>query len=133
MNSVFADTFYFLAFLNPNDPAHQTAVEFSRKSRTRLITTAWVLGELADGLSRSVLRRSYRSFLQVVEASPNNEIVWWDPALFRRAVVLYDARPDKHWSLTDCISFAVMQERNITDALTADHHFEQAGFVALLK
>ena len=46
---------------------------------------------------------------------------------------MFAARPDKDWSLTDCISFVVMQERNIQDALTADHHFEQAGFVALLK
>jgi predicted nucleic acid-binding protein len=46
---------------------------------------------------------------------------------------LYHLRPDKQWSLTDCISFLVMSEEGITEALTADHHFEQAGFVALLK
>jgi len=52
---------------------------------------------------------------------------------FDRGASFFAARPDKDWSLTDCISFVVMQERGITDALTADHHFEQAGFVALLK
>jgi predicted nucleic acid-binding protein len=53
--------------------------------------------------------------------------------LFRRGFDLYADRPDKEWSLTDCISFVVMTDRRITDALTGDHHFEQAGFVAILK
>jgi predicted nucleic acid-binding protein len=50
-----------------------------------------------------------------------------------RGIQLYDSRPDKQWSLTDCISFVVMQDRGIVEALTGDHHFEQAGFTALLK
>jgi hypothetical protein len=50
-----------------------------------------------------------------------------------RGLALYAARPDKEWSLTDCVSFLVMQDHGVTEALTADHHFEQAGFVALLK
>ena len=54
-------------------------------------------------------------------------------SLFQEGVQLYNARPDKDWSLTDCISFVVMQEHGLTDALTGDHHFEQAGFTALLK
>jgi hypothetical protein len=53
--------------------------------------------------------------------------------LFDRGVALYESRPDKEWSLTDCISFVVMADHGITEALTGDRHFEQAGFVALLK
>ena len=56
-----------------------------------------------------------------------------DSFYFDEGVRLYVARPDKDWSLTDCISFVVMRERGITEALTGDRHFEQAGFVALLK
>lgn len=53
--------------------------------------------------------------------------------LHNRSIKLYASRPDKQWSLTDCISFEVMRREGITEALTGDHHFEQAGFVALLK
>jgi predicted nucleic acid-binding protein len=56
-----------------------------------------------------------------------------DANLFDRGVELYDARPDKHWSLTDCISFVAMQDHGISEALTGDRHFEQAGFVALMR
>jgi hypothetical protein len=53
--------------------------------------------------------------------------------LFDARVALYGERMDKDWPLTDCISFVVMQREGITDALTGDRHFEQAGFVPLLK
>ncbi|MEX0702442.1 MAG: hypothetical protein WD069_10140 [Planctomycetales bacterium] len=56
-----------------------------------------------------------------------------DAALFDAGISLYESRADKHWSLTDCISFVVMQQHGLVDALTGDHHFEQAGFNALLK
>ena len=55
-----------------------------------------------------------------------------DPALWQRGWQLYCARPDKEWGLTDCLSFVVMQEQGVFDAFTADHHFEQAGFIRLL-
>ena len=56
-----------------------------------------------------------------------------DSTLFRRAVDLYRNRPDKKWGLTDCMSFVVMQQENLTDVLTADEHFTQAGFRALMS
>jgi hypothetical protein len=134
MNVFFADTFFFIALLSPRDSAHRRVAEFAaRTTRMHLVTTTWVFTELADGLSKSVDRCWFRQLLDNFESNPNHEIVWPDESLFRRGVELYDARPDKQWSLTDCISFVVMQERGITDALTGDHHFEQAGFVALLK
>ena len=133
MSPVFADAFYFLAFLNPKDAAHQRAIEFAKNSDSPLVTSSWVLTEVADGLAKSSQRRLFRVMLQELEDSPDDHIIWWDTALFHRAVVLYDSRADKHWSLTDCTSFVIMREQGITEALTGDHHFEQAGFVALLK
>lgn len=59
-------------------------------------------------------------------------IVAASPELMHRGIELYEARSDKDWSLTDCTSFIVMQDRGLTDALTGDHHFEQAGFRPLL-
>jgi predicted nucleic acid-binding protein len=65
--------------------------------------------------------------------TPKGKITPADPKLFDEGVKLFESRSDKEWSLTDCISFVVMQREGIAEALTGDHHFEQAGFVALLK
>jgi uncharacterized protein len=133
MKLVFADTFYFFAFVNPQDAAHRRAIRFSQNSATPLITTGWVLTEVADGLAKTPNRHLFRFLLRMLDSSASNRIEWGDAPLFRRGAALYDARPDKKWSLTDCISFVVMREHGITEALTGDHHFEQAGFTALLK
>jgi uncharacterized protein len=133
MNSVFADTFYFLALLNVKDAAHARACEYSESQDVLLVTTAWVLTEVANSLARSSKRQVFRRLLEDLEASPENHVVAASQDLFQRGLELYDARPDKQWSLTDCISFVVMQEHGVRDALTGDHHFEQAGFVALLR
>jgi uncharacterized protein len=133
MTSIFADTFYFLAIVNVRDAAHQKAVAFSDVHDGTLVTTAWVLTELADGLSRSAQRKAFRRVLDDLDADPNTILIPPSPRLFQKGAKLYDARPDKLWSLTDCISFVVMEEQGISDALTGDHHFEQAGFNALLK
>ena len=96
-------------------------------------TTAWVVQELADGLSSPKSRGAFLSFLDTLEADENTTLVELDPALWRRGLALYRTRLDKAWSLTDCISFIVMTDRGLTDALTGDHHFEQAGFRVLLR
>ncbi len=95
--------------------------------------TAWVLTEFADGLANTPNRHLYQAILDDLQQEPSATIVPASQDLFERGQQLYFARPDKQWSLTDCISFVVMQELGINDALTADHHFEQASFVALLK
>lgn len=133
MNRVFADTFYFLAILNPKDQAHAKAVHFSESHDASLTTTSWVLTELADGLSRSTQRRAFGRILADLANDPETILVPPSQSLFDEGVKLYNARSDKNWSLTDCISFVVMRQYGMSDALTADHHFEQAGFVALLK
>ena len=132
MTRIFADSYFFFAILNPRDPAHAKAMDFSRRNRGPLVTTAWVLTELADGLASTPRRQTFRQVMEDIQAHRANLIVSASAELFGKGVDLYNARPDKQWSLTDCISFIVMSEQRITDALTADHHFEQAGFTALL-
>jgi uncharacterized protein len=133
MIRIFADSFYFFALLNPNDAAHQRALQFSKHHRGPLLTTAWVLVELADGLARTTHRSLFHQIERDLEANPGHLIITHDEMLFREGIDLNDARPDKEWSLTDCISFVVMQKEGVSDALTGDRHFEQAGFHALLK
>ena len=133
MNRFFADAHFFFAILNPKDSAHPKAMDFARRSRAPLVTTAWVLTELADGLATTPRRQVFRQVLKDLETNKANLIVPANAETFEKGVELYHARLDKQWSLTDCISFVVMTEEGITEALTADHHFEQAGFTALLK
>jgi hypothetical protein len=134
MTTVFADTYYFLALVNANDPGHARAVAFTKGFKSRMTTTAWVLVEMADALAFSTIGRAeFLSTWNDLQADPDAEIIGSDDQLRADGIQLYSQRPDKEWSLTDCVSFVVMQRRGITDALTKDHHFEQAGFVALLK
>ncbi len=134
MRAVFADTFYFLALLNPADQAHARAVAFTRSFRDRMVTTDWVITELADALAGTAQGRAEAlATLADLRTDPDAEIVPFSPGLMADGLDLYARRPDKQWSLTDCVSFVVMERDGITDALTGDHHFEQAGFAALLK
>jgi hypothetical protein len=133
MTPVFADTFFFLALINPRDAAHARAVAAANTQINPLITTAWVLTEIADGLADTPDRHLFQTILADLEAEPRATVIPATQDLFERGVRLYIARRDKHWSLTDCISFLVMEDGRIAEALTADHHFEQAGFLALLK
>ena len=129
----FADTFALIAWLNPRDIDHNRVVAFLDGFTGRLVTTEWVLIELADALSAPTARSTVSAFLQAVRTDPLFDIVGYDPAVYQAGFELFAARTDKAWSLTDCISFAVMAERGLSDALTADHHFDQAGFRAVFK
>ncbi len=133
MNAYFADTFYYLALLNPSDEAHEAVLRMTAALDRPLITTAWVLTEVADALCAPERRVATAEFIDSVRADREVQVVPPTAELFTRGIALFRSRPDKHWSLTDCISFAVMGECGIREALTADHHFEQAGFAALLK
>ena len=132
MKTLFADSFYWFAIANPNDASHAAAVAYSRTPAV-LVTSSFVLVEVADGFCKSSSRASFLHILRVIENDDFHVVVPADQFLLDRGVALYAARLDKDWSLTDCILFVVMKERGITEALTGDHHFEQAGFVALLK
>jgi len=132
MTEVFADAFYYIALLNPADQHHAAAVEATKNFRVPCVTTSWVLMEVADALSLPSVRRRTHQFLTQIAGDPNTTIVADHEPWYARGLMLYGSRQDKSWSLTDCISFEVMTQRGISDALTGDHHFVQAGFRALL-
>ena len=133
MRRVFVVTSYYLALLSPHDALHAAAVEWSRNLRCRVVVTEFVLVELANALSRAGTRQVFTGLLVILHADPLVKIVPLHRTLYQRGCELYTSRPDKDWSLTDCISFVVMKHEGINEALTADRHFEQAGFKALLK
>lgn len=132
MNAAFADTFYFLALLNRRDAKHERAIAASQVRGRSLLTTEFVLLELADALSQPPLREEFDAILGLVQNTPTFRVVPATTDLLHRGIRLYNARADKAWQLTDCISFVVMEQEGLRDALTGDRHFEQAGFNVLL-
>jgi len=133
MKGLFADTFFLLGLANPHDEAHLRSVAFAKEHRGLLLTTGWILAEVGDALAAPKNRVRAARFVGAILQAPQFHVV--PPRLdqLERGLALYAHRPDKSWSLTDCISFAVMEEEDLTEAVTADHHFEQAGFRALLQ
>jgi len=132
MSTVFADSSYYFAFLNSKDELHVRARAFTEGFDGRMVTTAWVLTEVADGMADPMDRPAFIAFLEGLRTDPQVRIAPASQGLWDAGIARYAARPDKDWSLTDCISFVVMEPEGISDALTGDHHFAQAGFNALL-
>jgi predicted nucleic acid-binding protein len=133
MREVFADTFYFIAVLGRDLDARRNALAAGADRNRRMVTTAWVLTEVANFLDRPHERQAFIELAAALGRSRQVLLLPCEDDLWRRGLTFYGSRLDKEWSLTDCISFVVMSERRITDALTGDHHFEQAGFTALLR
>ena len=129
----FVDTGHWLALTDAGDQYHARARALAASVRPPLVTTDAVLLEVGNALAAVRWRGLGVALLDDVRASRDVEVVSLTPDLFERAVALYRTRPDKEWGVTDCVSFVVMRERGITEALAADHHFEQAGFRALLR
>jgi len=133
MKRVFADTSFYVAIINERDVVHEAARSFSSGYRGDIITTEYVLVELGNWLARSVRRERFGIIIKQILADPKTIVVPAERSLLSEGVSLYVSRPDKEWSLTDCISFVVMGRFGLRDALTVDHHFHQAGFNALLS
>ena len=132
MTGRFADTSFYVAMLNTRDTWHSLAIECSQQFRGLSVTTDFVLIELGNWLFRSGDRAAFVNLMAQLRSDPKTIIIPASRNGFDEGFNLYERRPDKDWSLTDCISFVVMHERKMSDALTGDHHFEQAGFHALL-
>lgn len=133
MDQSFADTSYYIALINPHDDMHGVAKLMTAALTGGIVTTAWVVNELANYLARPPNRTLFLEMLDHMRRDPNVSIVPMSQAMFDRGIDLYARRLDKEWSVTDCISFIVMQDHALSDALTSDHHFSQAGFNVLLK
>ena len=133
MNGVFADTSYYVALMGEHDQHHGAAVALAQAFFGEIITTDFVLVEVGNWLSRAADRPVFLRLLEVLSADPQTTVMPATRDLFDAGRSLFCAAADKDWSLTDCISFVVMQQLGLADALTADHHFEQAGFAALLR
>jgi predicted nucleic acid-binding protein len=133
MRGVFADTFYYISLINPDDFSHAEALAAAESIDRTVVTTAWVLVEVADALCRPDLRKYVTSLYDSLGDDRHVRIIGPGKKWYDRGWKFFNSRPDKAWSLTDCISFTVMTDLGLTDALTADHHFEQAGFRALMK
>jgi predicted nucleic acid-binding protein len=132
MKALFADTSYFVALVGPSDQFHTRAIELSESLLGRVITTEYVLVETGGMLSRPEDRPAFVNLVRDLESDPSVQIVPASQALFRAGFDLFARRPDKEWSLVDCLSFVTMKQRRLEGALTADRHFAQAGFRALL-
>jgi len=136
MTEVFLDTSFAIALSSATDQNHARAVRLANQietNKTRLVTTQAILLEIGNSLSKQKYRAAAIQLLESIEADPNVEVVLLTNSLYRLAFSLFKQRDDKEWGLVDCISFIVMQDRGIADALTTDTHFQQAGFRALLK
>jgi uncharacterized protein len=133
VNKIFVDTLFVVALINQRDQYHQLASELADSLETHpLITTDAVLLEIGNALARNYKDEA----VEIIEhflASDEVEIVRLTPELFAEAFALYKTHQDKTWGLVDCISFVVMKQAGVTQALTFDQHFVQAGFQALMR
>jgi uncharacterized protein len=130
---IFIDTSYLAALALPRDSLHQRANRWAEVISEPLITTDFVVCEFGNGLSKPELRDKLHGMLRWLRGRDEVVIIQASRAWLEIGLELHQARADKSWSLTDCISFEVMKSCGVRQALTNDHHFEQAGFEALLR
>jgi len=130
---IFLDTGHILALVDADDEYNKEANWAAAAVEGKMVTTEAVLTEIGNALSRTRWRQVAIDNIEDLRNDPDIEILAVDTLLFDRAFQLYSSRPDKEWGMSDCISFVVMQERGIVEALTTDHHFQQAGFRAILR
>jgi len=133
MDPIFVDSAFVLALINDGDQYHAQAVRLSEQLEGRrfLITNA-VFFEVGNSLSRTHKKAAAETIKQFL-ISDDVEVIYVTAALLEKALALYQSFLDKDWGLVDCISFVIMRERGITQALTSDRHFVQAGFAALMR
>jgi predicted nucleic acid-binding protein len=133
MNAVFADTSFWVALVSERDRHHELAVSLFSERLYPICTSTSVFTEFANYFAASTRRREVADFIRELLRDVITSVEEASSARFDEALELYEQRPDKNWSLTDCESFLIMDDNGISQALTADHHFEQAGFEILLK
>jgi len=131
--TVFLDTYGLIAWINTRDAAHQQVKSYLQSYSGRIVTTEWVLLEFADAFSQASTKPLAIEAIKRIRRLPMFVVVGFESSITKAGYSLYESRLDKDWSLTDCLSFAVMTQQKLSEALTGDHHFEQAGFQAIFK
>jgi predicted nucleic acid-binding protein len=132
--AVFADAFYWIAILSPRDPSHARVMAWgSARGAIRLVTTDEVLTEVLSWFSGAgpYWRGKVATFVHNVRSDANVDVLPQTRTDFDAALALYEARPDKEYSLTDCRSMFAMKTLGLSEVLTNDHHFTQEGFTIL--
>ena len=138
MSDLFVDTSGWANLIDVSQLFHSLSVKIYQNARSqkhKIITTSYIITELIALLSKPlrIPRPKAIAFIQSLKTSPYVEVIHISKEIDTKAWELLMQRQDKEWSLVDCSSFIVMQECKITESLTSDHHFEQAGFIRLLK
>src|ERR1043165_3628498 len=129
MRAYLVDTWYFIALLDRLDSHHRRALRLEHEvTGADLFTHEYVLSEVLSYFSDAGAALPQRCAAAVRSALTDMHVVAPD---FRRALKLYEERPDKDYSLVDCMSMLVMRDRGIHHVLTNDHHFAQEGFTLL--
>ena len=133
MRQVFADTHFWIAVFVPGDEWAEAARDADRTDAS-LVTTEEVLSEFLTAVCAhgDHLRRLACGLVRKILDDPEVEVVVQSHESFLAGLALYERRPDKAYSLTDCISMNVMRQKRIREVLTHDRHFSQEGFVRLL-
>ncbi len=131
---IFLDSAFAIALSSETDSFHEKAVQLSEElDGVILVTTRAILLEIGNALSKRPFRKASVALLRSLETDESVVIVPLSEELYQKGMTLFVKRADKDWGLIDCISFIVMQEHEITEALTTDNHFQQAGFHALMR
>jgi predicted nucleic acid-binding protein len=130
---ILIDTGYLIALMNPRDQLHARAVAWSSAIHEPLLVTEYVLCECVNFFSMPPDRPKAHAVVTALQDDPGCEIVEASQALFHDGLRLHEERSDKSWSLTDCVSFVIMQQRGLFRALAYDKHFEEAGFEPVLR
>lgn len=133
MGRVFVDTSFYMAILAEEDQWHETASNVLRELQAELFTTEYILVELGAAMRRGSRRAIFAKFINGLVSDELTHTLPASTRLLEKGLALFASRNDKEWSLTDCISFVVMEDMGITEALSTDHHFEQAGFQVILR
>jgi predicted nucleic acid-binding protein len=135
-NEIFVDTSGFYAMLVRDDDRHEAAdrcLHEARRRRRRFVTSDYVLVETATLLKARGYVHLLQRFFETLQNSQAFRIEWTDPDRFHGTQAFFLKHSDQEWSFTDCLSFLIMRELRLRDALTKDRHFQPAGFVVLLK
>jgi uncharacterized protein len=136
MKAIFADTFYWIALLNSEDTWHSRVVELSQEiSDSPLVITDGIIDEIFAYYSKrgDFMRAKVSELYKSITKDPNIQFISYTAEIRQKGIELYEQRPDKGYSLTDCISMIIMKKMDILEVLSNDKHFTQEGFIILFS